>query len=166
MCHLFLNKHFYQMPFWGYRGTLVTKIYLVGAWYKCLRTLSSIILQAWWERIWVVQEVVLSPNAILNIGRRQVLLSSFLSACRNWHPHERACCNAWGRLWHGRYDKILMPLLAKMPVFEGLGQVIEDHVTNRLESYSLAVFSQKHKVTDPRDHFYAITGLMKNPFNG
>lgn len=48
MCHLFLNKHFYQMPLWGYREILVTKIYLVGAWYKCLRKLSSSILQAWW----------------------------------------------------------------------------------------------------------------------
>lgn len=53
-----------------------------------------------------------------------------------------------------------------MPVVEGHGQVIVNHVTSRLESYSLAVFSQKRKVTDPRDHFYAITGLMKNPFNG
>lgn len=59
-----------------------------------------------------------------------------------------------------------MPLLAKMPVVEGLGQVIEDHTTNRLEPYSLAVFSQRRKATDPRDHIYAITGLMKNSFNG
>lgn len=166
LSHLFLNKHFYQMPFWRYGGNSARKIHLLGTWYKCLRTLASIISQPWWERIWVVQEVVLSPKAILNIDRHQVLLSSFLSACRNYCAHDNTCCNAWSRLWHGRYDKILVPFLDKMPVVEGLGQVIEDHATNRLDPYSLAVSSQKRKATDPRDHFYAITGLMKNPFNG
>lgn len=149
------------MPFWRYEDNSASKIHLVGTCYKCLRTFASIISQPWWERIWVVQEVVLSPNAILNIGRHQVLLSSFLSACRNWRPHERTCCNALGTLWHGRFDEIWMPLLAKMPIVEGLAQVIEDHGTNRLEPCSLAVFSQKRKATDPRDHIYAITGLSK-----
>ena len=157
------GKHFYQMPFWRYRETPAANIYLVGTWYKCLRTLLSLVSQPWWERIWIVQEAVLSPNAILNLGRHQVLLSSFFPAARNYAVHCEGCCKVWTWLWHGRSDDIFLPLLPKMRLVKGLGRVIDDYAADRLVPILLALLSQERKATDPRDHFYAITGLMKNP---
>ena len=162
---LFENKHLYQMPFWRFRETPATNFYFVGTWYKCLRTLLSIVSQPWWERIWIVQEAVLSPNAILNIGRHQVLLRPFLSASENYAAHSEACCKIWIGPWHGR-EEISLPFLAKMRMVRGLGRVMTNYAANRLVPISLALMSRERKATDPRDHFYAITGLMKNPFTG
>ena len=162
--HLSDNKHFYQMPFWRYREIPATKIYFVGTWYKCLLTLLSLISQPWWERIWIVQEVLLSSDAMLNIGRHQVFLSSFFLAARNYAVHSEGCCKTWIWLWHGRSDDIFLPLIPKMALIKDLGMIIDDHAASILVPIKLALLSQKRKATDPRDHFYAITGLMKNPF--
>lgn len=163
--NLLENKHLYQMPFWRFRETSATNIYFVGTWYKCLRTLLSIVSQPWWERIWIVQEAVLSPNAILNIGQHQVLLKSFLSASQNYAAHSEACCKIWTGPWHGQ-EEISLPFLAKMRVVKDLGRVMADYAANRLVPISLALMSRERKATNPRDHFYAITGLMKNPISG
>ena len=82
--HLLQNKHLYQVPFWRYTEEAAANVCFVGTWYKCLRTLWSIISQPWWERVWVIQEAVLSPKATLNIGRHQVALSSFFPATRSY----------------------------------------------------------------------------------
>ena len=162
---LLKNQHLYQMPFWRFREMSATKVYFVGTWYKCLRTLLSIISQPWWERIWVVQEAVLSRNAILNIGRHQVLLENVLSASRNYAAHSRACCQTWAVPWHGQ-EEISLPFIAKMRVVRDLGRVMTEYAANRLVPIQLALMSRDRKATDPRDHFYAITGLMKNPITG
>ena len=162
--HLSDSKHFYQMPFWRYRETSATNIYLVGTWYKCLRTLLSLVSQPWWERIWIVQEAVLSTTAILNIGRHQISLSSFIPAARNYAVHCEGCCKTWIWLWHGRSDDIFLPLIPKMSLVKDLGRVIDDYAADVLIPVKLALLSRERKATDPRDHFYAITGLMKNPF--
>lgn len=159
------NKHLYQMPFWRFRGTSATNVYFVGTWYKCMRTLLSIVSQPWWDRIWIVQEVVLSPNAILNIGRHQVRLKLFLSASQNYATHSEACCRTWVGLWFGR-EEISLPFLAKMRVVSGLSRVMTGFAANTLVPISLALMSRERKASDPRDHFYAITGLMKNPITG
>ena len=162
--HLSDNKHFYQMPFWRFRETPATNIYLRGTWYKCLRTLLSLVSQPWWERIWIVQEAVLSSGAILNIGRHQVLLSSFFLAAKNYAVHSEGCCKLWIWLWHGLSGDIFLPMIPKMSLVKDLGRVIDDHAANKLVPIKLALLSHDRKATDPRDHFYAITGLMKNPF--
>lgn len=164
MHHLSENKHLYQMPFWRYRATAAAGVYFVGTWYKCLRTLLSLVSQPWWERVWIVQEAVLSPNATANISRHQVLLSSFLTAAKNYRAHCESCCVTWTRLWHGRCDDILLPLLPKMRLVGELGKIISNNTIGRLAPISLALLSQERKATDPRDHFFAITGLMKHPF--
>lgn len=157
------NKHFYHMPFWRYREIAAADLYFVGTWYKCLRTLLSLVSQPWWERVWIVQEAVLSPNAIVNIGRHQVFLSLFFPAARNYIEHCESCCVTWTRLWHGRCD-ISLPLGLKMRLVKDLGNVISNNAAGRLVPVSLALLSQRREATDPRDHFYAITGLMKHPF--
>ena len=164
--HLLQNKHFYQMPFWRYTEEAAANVCFVGTWYKCLRTLLSIVSQPWWERVWVIQEAVLSPNALLNIGRHQVLLSCFFPAVKNYHAHNRTCCRIWTGLWHGTCDEIYMSIVSKMSVLMWLGKVINDYATNRLTPIGIALLSSRRKASDPRDHFYAITGLMKNPHNG
>ena len=152
------------MPFWNTRESDAGHIYCVGTWYKCLRTLLSLVSQPWWERIWIVQEVMLSPNASVNIGRHQTLLSSLFIAARNYAVHCEGCCGAWTALWHGQSHDIFLPLIPKMRIIKDLGKVINDSADGKLVPISLALLSQERKATDPRDHFYAITGLMKHPF--
>ena len=164
--HLLENKHLYQMPFWRYRPSDRTTIYLGRTWYKCLRTLSSIVSQPWWERVWIVQEAMLSPDAVLNIGQHQFLLSPFLSACRNYATHSETCCILWTGIWHGKSDEISLPFLDKMRTVNSLAKVIDAYGANKLVPISLALLSQERKATDPRDHFYALTALMRNPFTG
>ncbi len=163
--HLLHNKHLYQMPFWRFKDTSATSIYFVGTWYKCLRTLLSIVSQPWWERIWIVQEAVLSPNATLNIGRHQVRLEPFLAASKNYAAHSEACCKIWIGPWAGQ-EEISLPLLAKTRMVTALGRVMTERAANRLVPIRLALMSRERKATDPRDHFYAVTGLMKNPITG
>ena len=161
--HLSQNKHLYQMPFWRYTEEAAANVCFVGTWYKCLRTLLSIISQPWWERVWVVQEAVLSPNALLNIGRHQILLSCFFPAVKNYHVHNRTCCQIWSSLWHGMHDELMM---SKMSVIMHLVKVIIDYANNKLTPIRIVLLSWTREAADPRDHFYAITGLMKDPHNG
>ena len=162
--HLSRNEHLYQMPFWNYKQSGAINIYCVGTWYKCLQTLLSLVSQPWWERIWIVQEAFLSPKAIVNIGRFQIFLSSFFAATKNYFVHCEGCCKDWTWLWHG-IEQIFLPLLNKMQIVMDLGRVIDEGAAGELAPVSLAFLSQQRKATDPRDHFYAITGLMKNPFD-
>ena len=53
-----------------------------------------------------------------------------------------------------------------MRVVSDLGRVMTRFAANTLVPISLALMSRERKATDPRDHFYAITGLMKNPITG
>ena len=163
--HLLQNKHFYQMPFWRYTEEAATNVCFVDTWYKCLRTLLSIISQPWWERVWVVQEAVLSPKATLNIGRHQVALSSFFPATRSYFIHTK-CCRNWTRLWHGICVEYFMPISSKMRIVSDLGEVMDEYATNKLTPGRIVLLSWRRKAADPRDHFYAITGLMKDPHNG
>lgn len=124
-----------------------------------MRNLLSLVSQPWWERVWVIEEAVLSPNAIVNIGRHQVFLSSFFSPARNYLVHCKSCCHTWTRLWHGRCGDILSPLRR----VRELGNIISKNAAGGLAPLSLALLSHERKATDPRDHFFAITGLMKHP---
>lgn len=166
LVHLLKGDHLYQMPFWRYRDAASAKIYLVETWYKNLRTLLSIVSQPWWVRVWIVQEAVLSPNAILNIGPHQVRLSSFLSAFMNFEAHSSSCCNRWTHMSHGQLDEISRLYISKTPIVRDLGNLIDAYAANNLVPLRLALSSRNRKATDPRDHIYALSALMKTPYTG
>lgn len=77
------------------------KVRLCRFWYASLRLLSIILSRPWWKRVWVVQEVVLTPATTVHYGTNRGSLSSFLYAARNYQKHANEYCLLFSRLWHG-----------------------------------------------------------------
>ena len=50
-----------------------------------------------------------------------------------------------------------------MRIVSDLGDVMDEYATNKLTPGGIVLLSWRRKAADPRDHFYAITGLMKDP---
>lgn len=150
------DKHLYQMPF--FKITSAAEIELATVWYDALRTLSVMLTRPWWTRVWIVQEAVLPPKAMVHIGNIELPLSNFRAAAQNLNKHRINCCSSWDDLWHGYYD-IWVPLNGPSQYVVQLDEMMERKAAVTIgQAFQL---SQTRDASDPRDHVYALDALIK-----
>ena len=151
------GRHFYQMPF--YRVTSPEAIEPFPSWYLSLRSLVAIFSRPWWARVWTVQESMLSAKATVHIGGYQAPLSLFLRAIAGWRRHESACCVAAKALWHGNSHTHNSLMDARVALSQ-FGKLIEGVRDGGLSLADAFMVTSKREASDPRDHVYALHGLL------
>ena len=151
------DLHLYQMPFF--------KVIDPGAigscpvWFVSIRSLAAILSCSWWTRVWTIQEAMLSPQATVRIGEYQAPLSLFSSISSSLRKHESGCCSTAQALWYGNLD-ICRPLLRARSELEEFLTFTNDGLEGRITLTRAFLVSSKRKAFDPRDHVYALYGVL------
>ena len=158
--HLATGRHLYQMPFFKVTGP--DTIEPCPTWAASLRVLSIILSRPWWARVWIVQEVVLSTQATVHIGGYKVPLSLILDAMTSSQKHALDCCGSWDLLWE-RYREIHVSILDSRKKIIGLADLI-DLQASGITLMDALIISATREASDPRDHVYALQGLLKKDF--
>ena len=153
------GRHFYQMPFFKVIGP--EAIGPCPVWLCSLRSLAAILNCPWWTRIWIVQEAMLSTRATVHIGEYQAPLSLFLNFRRSIVEHESDCCGIeeLQNLWYGRLDTSTSLLHAGNRLDE-LRARDDDRLDGRIILLDALYISSSRQASDPRDHVYALHGVL------
>jgi hypothetical protein len=124
-------------------------------------TIDSLLECDWWNRVWVVQEVLLAPAALVVCGRQTM-------------PWDRFAFTFDTGLKGGLWDQILLGFLfdPTFTPFSSLYHLYVQHTAGGVSDLgaadqlvSLLVSLRVRNATDARDKIYAALGLMKDPEN-
>ncbi|KAF2502451.1 hypothetical protein BU16DRAFT_576457 [Lophium mytilinum] len=123
----------------------------------CLIAFRDLVSQAWWNRIWVVQEVILPPTVTVIFGHFTAPLQLYADAYSNLRKHKLSCCASID-LTNDK-DKSSMGLFTqKMKIITESA-----NLWRRKEKTSLLTLLRLYftkDATDPRDKVYGLLGLV------
>ena len=153
------GRHFYQMPF--FRVISLEAIEPCPVWFASMRSLAAILSRPWWTRVWTIQEAMFSVQATVRIGEYQAPLSLFLDLFRGISKHESGCCGAARALWYGNLDISMDLLRASSRIGEYLG-FNDDGLDGKITLSRALLVATRRKAFDPRDHVYALHGVVYN----
>ena len=151
------GRHLYQMPFFKVTGP--ETIEPCPTWTASLSVLSVILSAPWWSRVWVVQEVVLSTQKIVHIGECKVPLRLISDAIASLQKHTLGCCRPWDSIWHHHID-IALSITDSRGKIRDLGEIDYPRDRKITPRQALSISAQR-EASDPRDHVYALQGLME-----
>lgn len=119
---------------------------------KRWRALGKLLQRPWFSRMWVIQEVVMSSNAIILCGNETITVADMnkLQDRLIYLSANRSFC---GNLSSGSNGVWCMNLIDKL-------RKMRDDAT-MMYSIELLAIGMASKVTDPRDKIYALLGLGK-----
>jgi hypothetical protein len=127
--------------------------------------LQSILQAPYWDRVWVVQEMVFPPLATVYFGPVGTRLEILFEASNQFRIHEKTCCVLKARNHHDHNQNHLRRMLRHdLVVVLSLQEtrqalLIEGYIGNAV--WVLQSYCPK-KSTDPRDKIYAILSLVNN----
>jgi Heterokaryon incompatibility protein (HET) len=122
--------------------------------------LGLLINRAWWYRVWVVQETVLAPRAMIILGSLAIPWKTFEIAARNYFAHVKYCCrNTSGSLPHSESNEVLrlfgyIMSIATTRAFNS--RPPGENLMHLLWQY------RTRQATDDRDKVFAMLGLVRN----
>ncbi|KAG8165216.1 hypothetical protein KVR01_005491 [Diaporthe batatas] len=70
----------------------ITILSNADAFQRVAAAISELMKRPWWQREWVIQEVVVPPRATVYYGRFVAPWDMFAHAARNFEEHRRVCC--------------------------------------------------------------------------
>ena len=160
---LLKDEHCYKLPFFKV-SSVSMELEEDEFWFKSIAMLLGILIQPWWKRVWVVQEVLLSKSAeatLLHVNHHELPLSSCDSFPAHCYKHSMSCCrNSYFVSWGiGQSRKKYMDALISV---DSLRDVLRSHKNGALSmGVAYDVFSSRH-AADPHDYIYGFLGLMKD----
>ncbi|KAH7327547.1 heterokaryon incompatibility protein-domain-containing protein, partial [Rhexocercosporidium sp. MPI-PUGE-AT-0058] len=128
----------------------------VQAWIKSAQELRGILTSPYWERAWILQEIVLARTPIVYYGSHIMPFNELLRAGQAFELHYTICCSKWGEkayrnnhtywteLYHGFSNTASNPPLPALSL-------------SRVMSSGIA----KRQATDARDLVYGVLGLVQ-----
>ena len=151
------GHHFYQMPFFRVIGQ--EAIGPCPVWSASMRSLTAILSRPWWTRVWTMQEAMLSAQATVRIGEYQAPLSLFSSLFKSIRTHENGCCGPARDLWYGDRgtSKSLLRARSEIGAFLAFNK---DGLNGGITILRAFWVSCRRKASDPRDHVYALHGIL------
>jgi hypothetical protein len=130
--------------------------------HEILDAFGRIIESPWWSRLWVVQETVLPPEAVLVFGSISIPWGLMEKAGLGYHRHSARCC---ATVREGFKDSHRI-------IFSKFKRNIFRLEITRKESIKVEGFHQllwryrTRKATDPRDMVYGLFGFASGFING
>lgn len=145
------------------RRHLATSPSFLSSWIA----LGHFFADPWWERMWIVQEVVLAQTVTMIMGPWSVPWGRFAQAATVALNDELFSSFAEATLPTGEFAH-LWPVIAGFQRVQGLGMIrliVRGlgvwNGRGRGEVISLLAFAFQYKATNPRDKVYGILGLLK-----
>lgn len=165
-CFTQTETHFNKLPFFDLFDD--PTYHISPIWQQSVRTLMDILNSAYWNRAWIIQEVVLAKDPVLYYGQHILPFKNLLRAQEVFHRHYHICCDKWGTSARQRVFTWWSTIHSGFAKFEYLANLRKRHATvqwngkshNPRSLFSLLRISQgTRQATDPRDLVYGILGL-------
>lgn len=145
------SRHIYSVPFVRdviYRGNV-------------FKALNKILCHDWWTRIWVVQEAVLAPCAMIMYDRFLCPWEIFALAAGSFARHRLSCCRNFLERLPAEDEKI--PRNFSRVVWE----LEEARHSWRDERHPMTILPllwqfRSRKSSDPRDKVYSLLSMVKS----
>ena len=129
-------------------------------WRNVSGTLSQIMRQDWWTRIWVVQEAVLAPQATIIYGRFRCPWEIFASAARWFRLHRLTCCGEFLDGFQPQDTEILRNFSKAVLGIEGARHLWRDEQPTTL--LPLLWRFRSRKSLNPSDKVYSLLSLVRS----
>jgi hypothetical protein len=132
-------------------------------WHKIAIELDTILQFSYWQRAWILQEIVCSTNPIINFGRHTMSFSTLAAAAYNFRLHYDTCCSELGSKAHQRDFTLWSSLQSSFAHIRRISDLREDTTSdadNKPLFKILTGFCGALKATDPRDLVYGLTGVV------
>jgi len=144
------GKHLREIPFlWDQRCRE-----------NVFRAISSMMQSPWWSRIWVIQELVLAPQASIFYGHLTAPWSMVANAAENYERHRSTCCrNILAFLPRPEVDTIAHFSRTVLDFDQVRHHWNQDSQSNLLQ---LLWQFRSRKSTHPIDKVYALLGLANS----
>ncbi len=136
-----------------------------NTWRGTAVALMLIMTRAYWTRVWIIQEAVLGPDALVHFGEHIVPLSIFIEAEQNLTKHYYVCCSKWGANAMGAKWTKLTGVLEELSIVKGFGHLrVKVQSNENLSLYDVMYnLPEEREATNPRDHIYGLLGLVNDP---
>ncbi len=159
------GRHFDEFPFFDPSLHDSVAYYPSLLWRHSVQALDTLLRAAYWDRIWIVQEVALARSARIVYGNHSAPFQLIMEAHQNFTRHYQGCCRRHGmsanspsRTWWASLASAFQPIqmLRNLhlinqeqgePVPIDLSEVVAPKLGHR-------------KATDPRDSIYGVLGLV------
>ena len=122
-----------------------------------IKPMVHLLSRSWFQRVWVVQEVALAKQAIVQIGSRTVPWNWFVRAARVVQEHMICCANTIHPFNDARGGDYFLNYRGCWANILALEIGTRDNPTLHM---SLRLFYNR-QATDPRDKVYGLLGLLK-----
>ena len=140
----------------------LTKLYGSSALSKSqvvehVKPLVNLVSRGWFQRVWVVQEVALARQAVVQIGARMVPWTWFADAARTIGSHLDCCASIIRPLMNDNHGDYLLSLRA---CFANILAVEAQAKKPGLSLHEALRLFYARLATDPRDKIFALLGLL------
>ena len=162
------DQHFNELDFFEKDDEV--ELHSSQVWLKSAGALCDVLRAIYWERAWIVQEVVLAKRALVYYGQHSIPFDYFMLAWSNFDRHYNGCCSRWGK------DAPRRPFTWWTAFHSGFETI--ETLKNFCFEYSLSRTGQpssglslvevlktglgRRKASDPRDLVYGILGLVQD----
>jgi hypothetical protein len=126
---LFSGHHFDKFPFFA-KGDDIS-MHASALWNNSSNALVNLLDAPYWNRVWIIQEVVLAPKAKIYYGKHILPFSFANNAQVILTHHYYGCCARWGVNANGSQWTIWTQLVEKMI---SIGHIRELKNTSALSS--------------------------------
>ncbi|KAI1102379.1 heterokaryon incompatibility protein-domain-containing protein [Jackrogersella minutella] len=161
------DVHFNELPFFEKGDELAYPV--AQAWIQSATKLVEILESDYWDRAWILQEVVLAKDPVLHYGSHIISFESFVRAQQLFDIQYNHCCAKWGNnaqlkqfIWWTKIYHGLQKFRTLAQLRESLEPANLNQKTADLRSLFnlLATGVGRRQATDPRDLVYGILGLV------
>jgi Heterokaryon incompatibility protein (HET) len=123
-----------------------------------MKALDAFASNAWFDRIWVIQEYVVSPAATVFYGPISVSVTTLVRASQNWVVHTQKCCN----MANSARNK-LMSLEKLSNKFRGLEDARREWLGEvERNLWELGISFRDQLASEDIDKVYSLLGIVRD----
>jgi Heterokaryon incompatibility protein (HET) len=142
------KRQFFEIP-WEEREDLGFPSFMISSAY---RSLSLLLRRGWYTRVWVIQELALSHDAVVNCGPSKL----------QWNQFNKAVEHA---------SKMRLPIFNSSIQFQCIDEMEAFRTMRRTKKHKLClqtllVLARTRKATNEKDKIYALCGLADDVDEG
>ncbi|OCK73915.1 HET-domain-containing protein [Lepidopterella palustris CBS 459.81] len=154
--------HLHQFPFFV-RSTTANPPWSSSVfWIHCVEALRSMLEVAYWNRTWIVQEVVLAQSTRFMYGRHSAPLQLVMQALERYKIHAKYCCRQYGQSCNNlvvkAWTSTVKGALGKVEELISISETVSAK-QSELADFLSPQFSRR-KVSNSVDRIYGVLGMI------
>jgi len=155
LSQLAADAHLHHLPY--LRATEQEFIHC-SMWTAILLAVNAIVLRPWFQRLWIIQEAVLSPTSVVHFRRFRFPFQILLKAQSNAYKHNKDCCSAVYAKMPFMQQNVFRKLTEKLSYFKADVSANSWSLTRTVWRF------MSQDATDSRDKVFGVLSLMSDEY--